>query len=245
MKVNKVHPSEGRLGPRRKDSFQVAKSSQKGNGAESSSGSFFVTPADKQKLKGNKQHKTKDKRSKKCEEEGTLKKNIKKPFDKKTYRLKKYSKKYKIDQWEQKRKRAVLNEYYKQIKNDNTEYDVQKIYEQYDEEEKEQGSSSIQEENDNENNPNEDLSKDKPQRMSRKKVFMKSHEEFQRVREENARRMEEIEKKKAERAEIIKQQKLKRLERNRLLNQRTRKGQPIMKHRMEMLLEQIQHSLDS
>lgn len=243
MKVNKVHPAEGRLGPRRKDNFQVAKSSQKGSGTESSSGSFLVTPADKQKTKGNNQYKSKDKRSKKCEEEGTLKKNTKKPFDKKTYRLKKYSKKYKIDQWEQKRKRTVLNEYYKQIKNDNTKSDVQKIYEQYDEEEKE-GSSSIQEENDNENNLNEDLSKNERQKTNRKKVFRKSHEEFQRVREENARKMEEIEKKKAERAEIIKQQKLKRLERNKLLNQKTRKGQPIMKHRMEMLLEQIQRSLE-
>lgn len=242
MKVNKVHPSgENRPRPKRKDNSAVPTSSRKKSSADSSSGSFFITPADKQKVKGNNEYKSKNKLLKKSEKEGTSKK---KPFDKKKYRLKKYSKKYKIDQWEQKRKRTVLNEYYKQIKDDKTTSDVQKIYEQYDSEENE-GSSSVQEKNDNENNLNEDLSMKKRRGTNRKKVFKKSHEEFQQVREENARRKEEIEKKEAERAEIIKQQKLKRFERNKLLNKKTRKGQPIMKHRMEMLLEQIQHSLES
>ncbi|KAJ2941424.1 hypothetical protein O0L34_g3632 [Tuta absoluta] len=42
----------------------------------------------------------------------------KKQFDKKTYRLKKYSKKYKLEQWEEQRKKKLKREYEKTMKKD-------------------------------------------------------------------------------------------------------------------------------
>ncbi|XP_017892998.1 uncharacterized protein LOC108632752 [Ceratina calcarata] len=42
----------------------------------------------------------------------------KKPFDKKKYRLQKYSNKYKINQWEERRKKAILRGFYKELDKD-------------------------------------------------------------------------------------------------------------------------------
>lgn len=156
--------------------------------------------------------------------------NEKKPFDKKQYRFKKYSKKYKLQQWEEKRKNSLLHEYHQSLKNDDEpKFDVQKIYEQY-------------EERFDENNVN--VSKtDIPEQKHKKKLFLKPHERYQLLREEKQKKMEEFKQRREERENAILQAKKKRIEKNKKLSQKTKKGQPIMKYRMEMLLEQIEKSL--
>ncbi|KAF5296582.1 hypothetical protein FQR65_LT10235 [Abscondita terminalis] len=211
----------------------------------SSPGNFFVTSLENQKVSKEKQgqnpkiHAKVEKFKKKIE---TKDSKSKKPFDKKKWRMKKYSKKYKLEQWENKRKKGVLQEYYKQIKDDEPKFNVQKIYEQY------------EEEDENENNLNKDTQESRDRNRivektvsgtekNKGKPFKKAHEEFQRIKEENNKRKEEIAKEKADRAEAKKRYKAQKLEKFKKLNKKTKKGQPIMKYRMEMLLEQIQKSM--
>lgn len=164
----------------------------------------------------------------------------KKPFDKKQWRLRKYSKKYKLDQWEEKRKKTVLREYYKEIKDDDikTKFDVKKIY---DEDETKEPSK---EENENENNLNTDIRiGQEAAKGTKKTAFRKAHLEYQRIQEEKKRKKEELTRKKAERDEALKVYKEKKVKKFKALSKKTRKGQPIMKDRMEMLLAQIQDNL--
>lgn len=165
-----------------------------------------------------------------------------KKFDKKTWRLKNYSKKYKLEQWEEKRKKAVLKEYYQKTKDENPKIDVKKIYEQYD---------SDNEIIENENNQNETDSGQnqetpknyvrnpnfKPKISTKKKVKM----ELERIKAEKLQKREEILKKKEEKDEALKLYKQKKQQKEKKLNQKTKRGQPIMKGRMEMLLEKIQN----
>lgn len=161
-------------------------------------------------------------------------KDSKKPFDKKLFRLKKYSKKYKLDQWEEKRKKTLLREYHKSLKDENEpKLDVAKIYE---EEEEEETANTQLHENNEDKLETEGKSK-------KKKPFLKPHERFQKMKEEKEKKKEEMMQKKAERDKAIKKAKKERFERNKKLSQKTRKGQPIMRYRMEMLLEKIEQSL--
>lgn len=185
--------------------------------------------------------------------------NIKKPFDKKKWRLQKYSKKYKLEQWEDNRKKAVLREYYKEMKEGEAKFDVQKIYQQYEEEEENSqpnSSRTTKEETENENNLNtsirqgqeESAEKNRSiQRTNSKsvkgKAYKKAHLEYQRLQEEKKKRKEELARKKAERDEALRIYKEKKTEKFKTLSRKTKKGQPIMKNRMEMLLEQIQKSI--
>lgn len=181
----------------------------------------------------------------------------KKPFDKKKWRLQKYSKKYKLEQWEDKRKKAVLREYYKEIKEDEPKFDVKKIYEQYEEEEtkkentQEKNCPPTREETENENNLNTSIGqgreasaeKNNSIRSVRGKAYKKAHLEYQRLQEEKKKRKEELVRKKAERDEALRVYREKKTEKFKTLSRKTKKGQPIMKNRMEMLLEQIQKSM--
>lgn len=229
-----------------------------------------------------------------------------KPFDKKSWRLQKYSKKYKLDQWENRRKSTVLREYYRQIDPNEKKLDVEKIYQQYDEEES--NPEITAEENDNDNNSNADnnpttsiidnsssksdnnegnkkrISKGKNafekarnqlakmkgekrnnnsnadnnpiidnndrsaeasnKRMSKgKNAFQKARNQLAKMKDEKRLKKEEFLKKKEEKEEKLKLYKQKRDEKFKRLNKKTKRGQPVMKDRLEMLLEQIQNNM--
>lgn len=153
-------------------------------------------------------------------------KSVKKPFDKKLWRLQKYSKKYKLQEWEDKRKKAVLRGYYRKVKEE-SDFDVKKIYEE------EEGATSIK----GSNEINEDNLKKKG------KAFKKAQQEFERIKGEKEAKKEEFLRRRKEKEEALKEYKRKKNEKFKKLNRKTKKGQPIMKERMEMLLEQIQNSL--
>lgn len=163
-------------------------------------------------------------------------KDFKKPFDKKLFRLKKYSKKYKLEQWEEKRKKSLLREYHKTLKDENEpKLDVAKIYE--DDLESSESTKELE-------SNSEDNSKFQTQENPKKrKLFLKPHERFQKIKEEKEKKREEMMQRKAEREKAIKAANKERYERNKKLSQKTKKGQPIMRYRMEMLLEKIEKSL--
>lgn len=208
------------------------------------SGGFFIKPDDRVDTpltSGLERKQTRD--VKKCLNEQTTETNVsKKPFDKKKYRLKKYSKKYKLEQWEEKRKKTVLRSYHQKVKVE-PNLNVSKIYEELNEDGDE--SNKVIEENENkldinvaEECPTVSVSK------KQKKTFQKQHEKFQQIKEEKERKREEFLKKKAEREKAFKEAKKARYERSKKLSRKTKKGQPIMKYRMEMLLEKIQNSIN-
>ncbi|XP_072758711.1 uncharacterized protein [Anoplolepis gracilipes] len=144
-----------------------------------------------------------------------------KKFDKKKYRLQKYSNKYKIDQWEEKRKKAVLRGYYKELKKD------------------QQNSSQVSSNlNCTSKDPNE-ISNSK----SKSYAFYKAKQEYKRKQEEKKKRIEDAIRVKAEREEALRKYKEKKLHNYKVLSKKTKKGQPVMSGRIEMLLEKIQQSV--
>nr|XP_022912690.1 rRNA-processing protein FYV7 [Onthophagus taurus] len=130
-----------------------------------------------------------------------------KPFDKKKWRMQRYSRKYKVQQWEDRRKKEVLREYYKQI-DDRPKFDVKKIYDE------------------NELDTNNE-------------TLLQTEQEEAPIEENEFKKN----KKKAEKKEALKKSKEERLVKFKRLNRKTKKGQPIMKDRMEFLLEQIQKNM--
>lgn len=162
--------------------------------------------------------------------------NTKKPFDKKKWRLQKYSKKYKLEQWEEKRKKAVLKEYYQQVKDD-AKIDVQKIYEQYDSDEEKVSNPKKNYVQHPDYVPPENVSPKKV-KSTKKKVQL----ELERLKQEKQAKKEELLKKKQEREEALKLYKENKMKKQKKLNKKTKKGQPVMKGRIEMLLEKIQNS---
>lgn len=183
---------------------------------------------------------TKDDSSKETDksEDSTTKK---KKFDKSGWRVQRYSKKFKLDQWEDKRRKAVLRGYYKQIKDEDTNFDVQKIYDELSEDE-DKGSGLVGEKGreGNAESKKGEVSKEVPKQKFGVGKRLSSMEERlrekQRLKEERERKMEE--KKKA-----LEEYKRKKQEKIKKLNRRTRKGQPVMKDRMMMLLEKIQSNM--
>lgn len=165
----------------------------------------------------------------------------KKPFDKQKYRFKKYSKKYKLQQWEESRKKVLLREYHRSVRaDDGPKLNVNEIYKKYDDESSTDRSQETKETVDNK--INSDFESENMENRKKKK-FLKPHERYQQIQEEKQKRIEENKRKREEREEAIKKAKKARFERNKKLSRKTKKGQPIMKYRMEMLLEKIENSL--
>lgn len=65
----------------------------------------------------------------------------------------------------------------------------------------------------------------------------------QRIEAEKQERREAFKKQKDEKAKKFNDFQKRKLERNKILGQKTRHGQPIMKGRMEMLLNKIQYQM--
>lgn len=173
----------------------------------------------------------------------------KKPFDVKRWRLKKYSKKYKLDQWQEKQKKSVLKEYYKAVNKDNQpKFDVQKIYDQYDsdnelKEAKEPNdldgatTRSKKSKLDVLKEPGKPKEVSKPKKASAQKM---AQDEYKRILEEKKLKREERLKQNEQKKEALQKYKQNKIEKYKKMNKKTRKGQPVMRDRMQMLLEQIQ-----
>ncbi|XP_033196489.2 uncharacterized protein LOC117160124 [Bombus vancouverensis nearcticus] len=144
--------------------------------------------------------------------------NGKQPFNKKQYRLQKYSNKYKVSQWEQRRKKAVVREFYKQIGKDQQQNLKKFAFEADDQNEHEKHQRKIS-------------------------AFHKARQEFLDRRNEQQRQEEKACRVKAEREEALKRYKEKRMQTYKQLSRKTRKGQPVMNVRIEMLLEKIQQQV--
>ncbi|GLV39868.1 hypothetical protein CBL_08068 [Carabus blaptoides fortunei] len=170
----------------------------------------------------------------------------------------KYSKKYKLDQWEDKRKKAVLREYYKEIKDDKPKMDVQKIYSQYADDSDNENELKVEtqthkyvrnpdyvpHESDLEDIEFSEEVEENPEKFNKHKskgsAFKKARLEFERLKQEKLAKREEYLKKKAEKAEAMNEYRKKKNEKYKKLNKKTKRGQPVMKDRLEMLLEKIQ-----
>lgn len=156
----------------------------------------------------------------------------KKPFDKKTYRLKKYSKKYKLEQWEEQRKKRLLREYHKDTKNDPMSGSYKPI--SFDE--------------DTVDNPNigkyvrhPDLVEKENQTIKKKRdPFQKAKEQFNKIKQDKEIKQQEIARAREERKQKLEEYKKKKQDRFKKLSKKTKKGQPVMTGRLEMLLEKIQ-----
>ncbi|XP_043583478.1 thyroid transcription factor 1-associated protein 26 [Bombus pyrosoma] len=144
--------------------------------------------------------------------------NGKKPFNKKNYRLQKYSNKYKVNQWEQRRKKAVLRGFYKEIGKDQQQ-NLKKF------------AFKANDQNDHE------------KRQRKMSTFHRAKQEFLDKRNEKRKQEEEASRVKAEREEALKRYKEKRMQTYKQLSRKTRKGQPVMNVRLEMLLEKIQQQM--
>lgn len=66
---------------------------------------------------------------------------------------------------------------------------------------------------------------------------------FKKKQEQKDHKIKAILKAKAEREEAIKKYKEKKFKKNKMLTKNTKKGQPIMKDRLEFLLEKIQENV--
>lgn len=172
--------------------------------------------------------------------------STKKPFDKKTYRLKKYSKKFKVQQWEDTRKKAVLKDYYRQVKDPDQKFDVTRIYD-----------DPRNRDSDDDNLPTNttpttsitkivevNKSSGDDTLIKKKKPFQKAQEHFNRLKDEKQKKREEFLKVKAEREEALKKYRKEKSIKSKRLSRKTKRGQPIMKDRIEMLLEKIQKSVN-
>lgn len=73
-------------------------------------------------------------------------------------------------------------------------------------------------------------------------AFFKAKQEYQRKEREKKKRVEEAIRAKAEREEALKNYREKKMHNFKILSMKTKKGQPVMKGRIEMLLKKIQQS---
>lgn len=73
-------------------------------------------------------------------------------------------------------------------------------------------------------------------------AFFKAKQEYQQKQEEKRKRGEDAVRIKAEREEALRNYREKKMRNFKVLSKKTRKGQPVMRGRIEMLLERIQQS---
>lgn len=78
--------------------------------------------------------------------------------------------------------------------------------------------------------------------MKKGYAFFKAKQEYQRKEREKRERIEDAIRVKAEREEALRNYKEKKMRNFKILSKKTKKGQPVMRGRIEMLLEKIQQS---
>jgi len=74
-------------------------------------------------------------------------------------------------------------------------------------------------------------------------AFSKAAQMYQHTVEKNKKRKEEAARVKAEREEALKKYKEKKSRNSKILSMKTKRGQPLMKGRIELMLEKIQQSV--
>merc|ERR1739842_238570 len=152
----------------------------------------------------------------------------KKPFDKVAWRRKKYSHGHKVDQWREKQKMSMARTYHKMLKKD----EKKSLYM------KGGGQSG---------NPNLQPIGEKKSLVDKKEIFAKHKSGFSKAKRKyeekiiaKQKRKEEFSKRQEEKEEAIRKYKEKKALKMKALTAKTKRGQPVMAGRMELLLEQIQ-----
>jgi len=74
-------------------------------------------------------------------------------------------------------------------------------------------------------------------------AFFKAKQEYQRKQEEKKKRKEDAIRMKAEREEALRNYREKKMRNFKILSKKTKRGQLVMRGRIEMLLEKIQQSM--
>uniref|UniRef100_A0A0A9VV79 Thyroid transcription factor 1-associated protein 26 n=1 Tax=Lygus hesperus TaxID=30085 RepID=A0A0A9VV79_LYGHE len=148
--------------------------------------------------------------------------SVKPKFDKKKWREKKYNNKVQVKHWEDKKKVILKSKLQRQLKKDPAKV-VKSPH------------SSIPV-----SQPNENEMQQHP-RLSRVKL---AQAEFQKKQEEKRKFNEDRLKKKEGIAKALENYKKKKSENFRLLSKKTKKGQPVMKGRMQLLFEQVKKTVE-
>ncbi|GFG35171.1 hypothetical protein Cfor_12747 [Coptotermes formosanus] len=143
-------------------------------------------------------------------------------FNKKEWRRRKYSNKYKLEQWQERRRRAVLRSYYKELQ-------------------KTAGQSSSREQT-HVSMSSTGVRKD---RAARPTAYQKAVEEYKHKQEEKAAKLKEAQKRREERSQALARYRANKAEVFRKLSMKTKKGQPVMKGRLEILLHKLQKDMQS
>lgn len=155
----------------------------------------------------------------------------KKPFDKKAYRLKKYSKKYKLEQWEEQRKKRLMRDYQKELKHEIVSGTYKPV--SFDEDVTDGSLGKYVRHPDI-------IEKEKVAIKTKRDPFQRAKEQYNKVKQEKERKKQEIERVKEERNQKLQEYKKKKHERFKKLSKKTKKGQPMMMGRLELMLEKIQ-----
>lgn len=156
----------------------------------------------------------------------------KKPFDKKIYRLKKYSNKYKLEQWEEQRKKKLIREYQKDVKND-------PVIGSYKPKSFDEDCTDSQDVGKFVRHP-DIIAKENIEVKTKKDPFKRAKDQFKKVKDDRLKKREELEKVIAERNKKLQEYKKNKHERFKKLSKKNKKGQPMMTGRLELLLEKIQ-----
>lgn len=156
----------------------------------------------------------------------------KKPFDKKTYRLKKYSKKYKLEQWEEQRKKRLMRDYQKEIKNEAVTGTYKPISFDEDAIDGNEVGKYVR-------HP-DIIEKENLAIEAKRNPFQRAKEKYNKIKQEKEQKKQEIERVKAERIQKLDEYKKRKHERYKKLSKKTKKGQPVMTGRLELLLDKIQ-----
>ncbi|KAJ0171407.1 hypothetical protein K1T71_012957 [Dendrolimus kikuchii] len=150
----------------------------------------------------------------------------KKLFDKKTYRLKKYSKKYKLEQWEEQRKKKLLRTYYKEIENDPAAGTYKPV--SFDEDTPD-GNEFI-----GRYVKHPDLIKQETAHKEKKRdPYHKAKAEYKKIKQDKLEKKVEMQKAKEERNQKLQEYKKKKQDRFKKLSKKNKKGQPMMKGSFE------------
>ncbi|CAH2097560.1 unnamed protein product [Euphydryas editha] len=202
--------------------------------------SFFLNnkKQNPSKVQDKKEFKNKNDRQKKFDENRSglddKKEGEKKPFDKKAYRLKKYSKKYKLEKWEEQRKKRMLREYQKNTKDDPMTGSYKPI--SFD------GDTIDANSNIGRFVKHPDILEKEIENARKTDPYTRAKEKFNRIKQEKIEKQQAMEKAKQERMQKLQEYKKKKNERFKKLSKKTKKGQPVMTGRLELLLEKIQGS---
>ncbi|PNF19161.1 hypothetical protein B7P43_G09790 [Cryptotermes secundus] len=129
---------------------------------------------------------------------------------------------YAVEQWEERRRKAIAHSYYKEMR---------KIAGQSSGTEKQNMSTSSTGVN--------------KYRIPRPTAYQKAEEEYKRKQEEKAAKLQEAQKKKEERSQAVARYRANKAEVFKKLSKKTKKGQPVMKGRLEILLHKLQQELQS